>query len=398
MTTRCPFGFRIVGSVAGERRFIDWTAAFSAYAACDARAEVEKEAYLSAFTFGEAFKLQLDTHRSTKGFTGPCCSPWLWFDIDREGDLDTARRDAVRLAHFLTERFQLDDDALLLFFSGAKGFHIGIPSALWQPEPSGTYHRSCRRLAECLADLSQVRIDTAIYDAVRAFRAPNSRHPKTGLHKRRFTLEELTGLSLERLLAMAKEPAPFDLPEPPSLHPQADADWRTALDALEHKTVSHAERASQLQRETLEFIRDGADNGERHVRLFRAAANLSEWGCPLPLAQALLEEAALDSGLPPAEVRRQIDCGWSHANGKQAAPTRSEAMSENVSLSQNIRAKLQALWKPAASPLPEADETAAERNAIQWEGCQHCTPEKSQAPEPGSLYPPAQPDMPFPPH
>jgi hypothetical protein len=46
--------------------------------------------------------------------------------------------------------------------------------------------------------------------------------------------------------------------------------------------------------------------------LFSAAANLAEFGCPPALAHALLTETALDSGLPPNDVRRQIDCGLSH--------------------------------------------------------------------------------------
>jgi hypothetical protein len=46
--------------------------------------------------------------------------------------------------------------------------------------------------------------------------------------------------------------------------------------------------------------------------LFSAAANLAELDCPAVLAHELLTEAALDSGLPPNDVRRQIDCGLEH--------------------------------------------------------------------------------------
>ena len=60
------------------------------------------------------------------------------------------------------------------------------------------------------------------------------------------------------------------------------------------------------------FIRDGAENGDRHRRLFSAAANLGDFGCSFDLAFALLAESALDSGLPPADVRRQIECGLKH--------------------------------------------------------------------------------------
>jgi hypothetical protein len=45
--------------------------------------------------------------------------------------------------------------------------------------------------------------------------------------------------------------------------------------------------------------------------LFSAAANLQELNCPAELAHALLTPAARDSGLTPADIRRQIDCGLS---------------------------------------------------------------------------------------
>jgi hypothetical protein len=69
---------------------------------------------------------------------------------------------------------------------------------------------------------------------------------------------------------------------------------------------------SRLNRATLEFIRDGATSGNRALALFSAAANLAEFGCSLELAEALLTEPALDSGLTPSEVMRQIRCGLDH--------------------------------------------------------------------------------------
>jgi hypothetical protein len=70
----------------------------------------------------------------------------------------------------------------------------------------------------------------------------------------------------------------------------------------------------KLNRQTTDFIRDGADAGDRHRLLFSAAANLGEFGCPPALAHALLTEAALDSGLSPSDVRRQIECGLNYKN------------------------------------------------------------------------------------
>ena len=68
--------------------------------------------------------------------------------------------------------------------------------------------------------------------------------------------------------------------------------------------------STTLNRITRAFLRDGAPPGDRHRLLFSAAADLAELGCPRNLAHALLTEPALDCGLRPKDVRRQIDCGW----------------------------------------------------------------------------------------
>lgn len=312
------FGFRIVGGTHNERRLVEWSTAFVAYAQCDERAEVNREAYLSAFCFGDSFRKHLDATGSTKSFSGDCWSPWLWFDIDRN-DLDAARLDCLRLVDLLTERYDLDAGELLLFFSGSKGFHIGLPlTVCGSPIASRQFNQVCRKLAERLAELAGISIDVSVYDAVRAFRAPNSRHSKTGLHKLRFDLDALQRLTVSRLCELAQEPRPFELPEPGELNQQAVADWSAAAEQVERVQQAATERRSNgtnrttLNRQTLEFIRDGATTGDRHRLLFSAAANLAEFGCPFDLAYALLSEAALDSGLSPSDVRRQIECGLNH--------------------------------------------------------------------------------------
>lgn len=322
MTTRMPFGFRVVGPATGRRRLVDAGAALAGYADCDPQAKVHREAYLSAFTYGDTFRQYLQENGSTRGYNGLCSAPWLWFDLDGE-DLDAVLLDARRLAMGLLHRYPtLDDDDLLLFFSGSKGAHVGLPLS-WHPEPSVRFHRTARRFAEGLASAIGLKIDSGVYDKVRLFRAPNSRHPKTGLHKRRLTLDELLHLDAGRVRQLAESPEPFALPVVTVADPQAAADWQAALQAVEREAEGKAERRAALangtpglNRRTLDFIRDGADRGDRHRLLFSAAANLAEFGCPPALAHALLTEAALDSGLPPSEARRQIECGLQHVAGQ----------------------------------------------------------------------------------
>ncbi len=312
---RFPYGFRMVGDCRKKRRLTSWAGAFLAHCACDTKAEVAKESYLSAFTFGEEFRCLLEETGSTRGYAGACSSPWLWFDIDREQDLQCALDDTRVLANVLVERYAIEGNALLVFYSGSKGFHLGLSTALWSPHESDAFHQVCRRMAERLAELAGVNIDSGVYDRVRAFRAPNSRHPKTGLHKRRLTFDELRNLDLEEILRLAESPMAFDIPEPPELSNVAIADWQAAANAIAEQTAARDHRRHEpgnqprLNRSTMDFIHHGATPGDRHRLLYSAAANLGEFGCPPELAYALLTEAALDSGLPPTEVKRQIDCG-----------------------------------------------------------------------------------------
>ena len=153
----CPYGFRIVGPCAGERRLVTWHAAFTGYALCDERAQVGREAYLSAFTFGEDFREYLTRTGSTRGYAGGCWSPWLWWDIDRPeignagAGIAAALADTRTLCVNLSDRFALADDALLVFYSGSKGFHVGLPTAAWKPDASPDFNKIVRRFCEGFA-------------------------------------------------------------------------------------------------------------------------------------------------------------------------------------------------------------------------------------------------------
>jgi len=214
-----------------------------------------------------------------------------------------------------------------------------------------------------------VNIDTSVYDKVRLFRAPNSRHPKTGLHKRRLTLDELLHLDAARVRQLAAAPKPFALPVVTAADPQAVVDWQATLQAVARETEVRAERRAavtngtpRLNRQTLDFIRDGADQGDRHRLLFSAAANLAEFGCPPALAHELLTDAALDAGLPPADVRRQIDCGLQHAGPIPPAMDSTSSppvISRHGAAPDFLQKQLATLWNAQpldAAEAPESDQ------------------------------------------
>jgi hypothetical protein len=323
-----PHGFRIVGPCSGDRRRVDARTAFLAYCHCDEKAGVASESYLSAFQFDAGFAEHLARTGSPAGFAGSTWSPFVWLDVDRDesaGGIARALTDTRRLVDTLDERYAVPRCVLLPFVSGGKGLHLGIPTALWAPPASTDFHAVARQFAETIAAEAGVAVDVGVFDRVRAFRAPNSRHPKTGLHKRFVPVEILDTVTVNGVLDLARTPEAFD---PPSTDGVVSADMLVAVwDAAGRAVTAKAAAAEQRRQEvasgaravtvnklTRAFLNGEVEAGDRHRLLYSAAANLAELGCPLPALLALLTEPALDLGLPPKDVARAIENGHAAAH------------------------------------------------------------------------------------
>jgi len=320
-----PYGYRILGHCARERKLVDYDKAFRAYADCDDLAETHEQAFLSSFQYDEAMQeratgdsLELDT----RGFKGRCWSRFVWFDIDDSVNISSALERARRLCRHLLGLYRIDESELLPFFSGSKGFHIGLPTSLFAPKPADSFNTAVRWFAEEISATAKVGIDPAIYSKVQPLRAPNSRHSKTGLYKRFLTTQELLEVRVEAIVDRARNPLPFELPHEPGVDQRAVDDWEKAslqADRQAKVAIEFSSSRTDLNRATLDFICEGATEGERNTRLFSAAANLAEFGCPAQLAHALLTGSARDSGLKLSEIRRTIECGLNKNNTMKEA-------------------------------------------------------------------------------
>lgn len=323
--TPTPFnvGAFVSGAPTSPRALVRHADLLTAYA--DAALEDEREAYLSHFAFGAEMQSHFAANRqSVAGFAGPCWCRWLVLDIDR-ADLPDALAHARRLVTFLQERYSTED--VPVWFSGSKGFHVAVELAN-DPPPAVGFHRTARTLAEALAGRAGVRIDTSIYDLNHIIRLPNTRHPKTGLFKRRIDADALFRLDIDGIRRHAAHAAGDGIPSVRSCPAQLVTDWR---EAEQHTARKVHDRAAvrrdfgpvdaRAPRYFLDLLRFGVGEGERHQTLFRCAAWLTEQGSPPSLCFALLTEPGRDVGLTPADVARQIQCGIEHARRQRGATT-----------------------------------------------------------------------------
>ena len=318
--TAFAVGAFVLGAPTSPRFLIRHDDLLTAYAdGTKADAGEEREAYLSQFVFGPEMRKHYRANRnSVAGFAGPCWCRWLVLDIDR-ADLVEALADARRLVKAIAERYPETEGDVPVYFSGGKGFHVLVELA-HNPPPAVGFQHVCRTLAEALAARAGVKIDTAIYDVNHIVRLPNTRHPRTGLFKRRFDVEALFMLDMDGIRETAKHPSGDGIPVVRLPAEQLAKDWHEA----ERHTAGMAEAKAAVRRDFgtadarapryfVELLRFGVNEGERHQTLFRCAAWLTEQGAPPSLCSALLTEPGQDVGLSPTDTERQIRCGIEHA-------------------------------------------------------------------------------------
>jgi len=164
------------------------------------------ECYHSVYLFTDEFKKFVEQTGSVANFNGECFAPYIILDFDNANDLERARCDALEVVRRLKKEWDIDPETLKIYFSGAKGFHIFIPSEIFGIEPSVDTPEIVRKIALKLAD--NIPIDTSIYNRTRFIRIKNSRHGKTRLFKIPISVEELEFLKTDEIKTKAEVQRP----------------------------------------------------------------------------------------------------------------------------------------------------------------------------------------------
>jgi hypothetical protein len=286
--------------------------------------------YMSAYTYPAAEFAAHFARQSRAGWRGPCGAHLVRFDCDAKGDQARALADSRRLFSHLVDHFGLTEDDVLVGPSGGKGYHAEVVVG---PIPPGdrvvpAMRRFCRNISGTL-DLTTS--DDSVYDATRFWSVWNSRHEKTGLYKRRFTVDELFRLNPEAHAGLAVGPRPFD-PPGPIRSGQFDADWAAAVDAEagtfassggggEMAGIPSARHVHGPMTDLAwDFLRGKVPEGGRHNALVHAAAVFAGAGCPKGFAFDLLTRAADACGMvadyDSRDVLRTAENGWQRGSAE----------------------------------------------------------------------------------
>lgn len=139
----------------------------------------------------------------------------LYFDLDSDEKAEQppqlALDDARKLYSYLSTF--IPADAIRIYFSGKKGFHIECEAVALGIGPSAGLPDTFRFIANELKDKLEIEtIDFACYDARRMWRMPNTKHQSTGLYKIHLHPGDLA-LTLEEIQSLAQQPNDYIVPD-----------------------------------------------------------------------------------------------------------------------------------------------------------------------------------------
>jgi hypothetical protein len=152
---------------------------------------------------------------SIAGYEGRVWAPYLPLDLDHP-ELTPAQEAAKRLVGLFLDKWQIDPNALQIYFSGAKGFHLLLDTRLFGRVAAAKnlpiiFDSMRRHLAQDLPETLRATVDLTIKDRVRLLRLPNTIHEKSKLYKVIFSPTELANLGPRQIRDIARLARPLEL-------------------------------------------------------------------------------------------------------------------------------------------------------------------------------------------
>jgi hypothetical protein len=216
------------------------------------------ECYASSFLYSDNVldylaRNQINGRESVSGYDGPIWATYLFLDLDSK-DLEKSLLTARETTSFLTERWGLPYESVLLSFSGNSGYHVMIDTRVFgsvAPSPDlNVIFATMRSQLPKKANVTHPEtLDQTIGDKQRIIRLPDTINIKLGLRKIQLTIPELFELSTEDIKEKAKKKQPLYFTDLTGMipteyvkpNPKASEFYRSALRRVR-------ERPRQIQR------------------------------------------------------------------------------------------------------------------------------------------------------
>jgi KaiC/GvpD/RAD55 family RecA-like ATPase/uncharacterized protein (UPF0332 family) len=175
-------------------------------------------AYYSMFYFTDAVNDYIEqtidpkTGKNTiKGYAGNHGFTQLWIDIDvtRHDDNDNNIKQAAEstrtIIASIMKKFAVPADAFVIYFSGKKGFHVGIDTRIFNGDTylSEYTDKVAKLMVKSLVD-NHPDVDYVIYNCTRIFRCPYSKHKDTGMFKIPIHFNTLNEMKLDKIKGLAR--------------------------------------------------------------------------------------------------------------------------------------------------------------------------------------------------
>jgi len=298
------------------------------------------DCFCTYFLFDHGLReyVQSNSH-SVSGYQGPCCAHYLPLDIDSQ-KLEYALQTANELTRYLLDKQGVPEEAIAIYYSGMKGFHVNIATATFgEVQPGTELPKIFCQFRQSIVKEARVKhpetVDFSISDRLRLLRLPNTRHSKSGLYKVPLRMDELLHYEAGEIRRIAQKPRRSWLTDESGLVPKYKV--QPIADAVElfDRSTEQAEKISYADfpdpgsflnngnlKETLcqaelELYREGVPEGARSAMALRFASRFRSAGHTQQEASEMVESFASRCSPPLEEhsARQIVEVAY-RANGK----------------------------------------------------------------------------------
>jgi len=248
---------------------------------------IDKDTYMSLYEFDEGITDYFSKNNSLSGFNGLVYMPDE-FILDVDGtsseDLEGARQKALGLS-LLLDDLQIP---FRLYFSGNKGFHLGIPGTAFRWKPDANLHLNVKDALTNGGIFDYA--DPSVTDKIRLIRVNNTKNTKADLWKCIVPISILHSKNIsEEIRKIAYKPGDV---------PNFDLECEPVFDVLERNNedeikapefISQGRSPDPVNYPCISNMLSSNAQGERHATALRLSAWF-RWLYPESIVQVVMEQ------------------------------------------------------------------------------------------------------------